>query len=89
MRVAFLRVLNWSVAHDLLEVSPLLGLERPAELRPRERVLSEEELKKVWPSCPRGTRVCSLGPCAPRSPWSSSVKLVHETKGKELEQIEG
>lgn len=42
---AFLR---WCVRRRLLQHSPLDGLEAPSKWKPRERVLSDDELRAVW-----------------------------------------
>ncbi len=41
-------IYNWGLAHDVVEGSPCVGLARPTVERSRDRVYSEEELKKVW-----------------------------------------
>jgi len=40
--------LHWCVRRRLLQHSPLEGLERPATIASRERVLTDEELCRVW-----------------------------------------
>ena len=40
--------LNWCVEQDYIEHSPLGRLKAPNRLRSRERVLTNEELKKIW-----------------------------------------
>lgn len=42
---AFLR---WCVARKLLEHSPVEGLPQPSKWKPRERVLTDDELRAVW-----------------------------------------
>ena len=47
--LAHLRALfNWAVSRDLISVSPCTGVKPPAEERARDRVLSEDELKRIW-----------------------------------------
>jgi integrase len=42
------RVFNWAVAEDLLKSSPLVGLQNPHPEHSRDRILTDEELRKVW-----------------------------------------
>ena len=43
------RVFNWAVDRDIIQASPLSGMQRPEiAYVPRERVLSMEELRTVW-----------------------------------------
>ncbi|MDZ7753038.1 MAG: tyrosine-type recombinase/integrase [Gammaproteobacteria bacterium] len=39
---------NWCVARGILATSPLAGLKIPAKVKPRDRVLTSEELRVVW-----------------------------------------
>lgn len=45
-------VLRWSVRRDYLERNPMDGLDRPAGSTPRERVLSESEIRTLWKALP-------------------------------------
>jgi integrase len=48
------RLFNWSVDRGILAASPLSGMERPEiTYRPRERVLSIEELQAIWDGADR------------------------------------
>ncbi len=42
------RLFSWAVAEDYLKTSPLSGLERPHALKSRDRILTDEELRRVW-----------------------------------------
>lgn len=42
------RVFSWAVAEDVLKTSPLNGLEKPHPERSRERILNDDELRRVW-----------------------------------------
>ena len=44
------RVFTWAVSEDLLAASPCVGLRKPAEERPRDRVLSSAEIRSIWMS---------------------------------------
>jgi len=42
------KLFNWAVARDLIAMSPCAGVKRPAPEQPRDRVLSDDELRRVW-----------------------------------------
>ncbi len=42
------RMFSWAQAHDLVPTNPCIGLVRPAEETPKERVLSEAEIAVLW-----------------------------------------
>jgi integrase len=42
------RVFSWAVEKDVLETSPCVGLKKPAPEGKRDRVLSADELRRVW-----------------------------------------
>ena len=42
------RIFTWAVGEDLVPASPCVGLQKPAEERPRERTLSSDEIRAVW-----------------------------------------
>jgi integrase len=42
------KLFNWSIARDIIDASPLAGIERPGEETARDRVLSEGEICEVW-----------------------------------------
>ena len=45
---AIRKMFSWAVAKDLLQVSPCMGVERPAKETPRSRALSDAELAAVY-----------------------------------------
>jgi integrase len=45
------RVLNYAVEKAEIESSPAIGIKPPATPRVRERVLSDEEVRRVWLAC--------------------------------------
>jgi integrase len=49
----FSAFLSWCVEHGLIEHHVLRGSKLPAQYRPRERVLTDNELIKVWNACDR------------------------------------
>lgn len=42
------RILNWAVDEGLLEFNPAARLRKVGEIKPRERVLSDENIPKLW-----------------------------------------
>lgn len=42
------RVFSWGVEKDLIAASPCVGLKKPGGEKPRDRVLSSEEIRFVW-----------------------------------------
>jgi integrase len=42
------RMFNWAVSQNLLTTSPCAGVERPNKEIPRDRVLTDAELSRVW-----------------------------------------
>jgi hypothetical protein len=42
------KVYNFGLSRDMVAVSPCLGIERPVPERQRDRVLTYEELRRVW-----------------------------------------
>jgi integrase len=50
--LAYLRAMfNWAVKRGRLATSPASGLEAPTKERPRDRVLSDDELRWLWHAC--------------------------------------
>jgi integrase len=41
----------WCVSRDIIEVSPCIGVHRPSKETPRDRVLTDDELRLVWLAC--------------------------------------
>jgi integrase len=42
------KIYNWGIGQDLVEHNPCQALQRPGVERRRDRVLSEDELRRVW-----------------------------------------
>ena len=42
---------RWLAARDVVGSSPCIGIERPAQETPRDRVLSDDELRRLWLAC--------------------------------------
>lgn len=41
----------WAMGHGLVEANPVIGTNKPAGSKPRQRVLSDAELVAVWQAC--------------------------------------
>ena len=44
------KIFNWAVKEELIEASPALQLDRPGVETERDRVLSADEIKLLWPA---------------------------------------
>lgn len=42
---------NWAKGRDIISVNPLDGIKPPAPEKPRERVLTDDEIKLFWSAC--------------------------------------
>lgn len=45
------RMLNWFVERGIVDVSPMVGVKAPRREKPRDRVLSDDELKRIIVAC--------------------------------------
>jgi integrase len=45
------KLFNWAVSRDMIEVSPCGGIEAPAPIVRRDRVLTSDELRWFWQAC--------------------------------------
>lgn len=50
-RSALSAMFTWAMGEGLAEGNPVVGTNRPAEERARDRVLNEEELRAIWQAC--------------------------------------
>jgi integrase len=48
---ALSKLFNWLVARDALAASPVTGVERPHKEEARTRILSDDELRRLWFAC--------------------------------------
>jgi integrase len=48
---ALSRFMNWCVERTYIEISPCHGVKKPAKENPRDRVLGDQELKKIYSAC--------------------------------------
>lgn len=46
------RIYEWSLGRDLIAVSPFMGIHKPAIETPRDRVISDDEIRKVFKALP-------------------------------------
>jgi integrase len=44
------KLFNWSQERGYIEASPCAGIKAPSKERARERVLTDDELRKLWPA---------------------------------------
>ena len=42
------KLFNWAIARDIIEASPVVGIEKPGEEKKRERVLTDGEIREAW-----------------------------------------
>jgi len=54
------RLFRWAVGRGILEVNPMADLPKPGRVNPRDRVLSDAELREVWRTA--GVLGYSFGP---------------------------
>ena len=45
-------LLRWAVSRGDLDHNPVAGMQRPATSKPRERVLSDDEVRALWMELP-------------------------------------
>jgi integrase len=58
---ALSKFFNWLCERDVIVASPCAGVARPSDERARDRILSDDEIRKLWLACDAiGGRV---GPC--------------------------
>lgn len=48
IRILMRKIFNWAIAADILENNPVTLVPAPAKTNQRDRVLTEDELKRVW-----------------------------------------
>jgi integrase len=42
---------TWAMQHGLTEHNPVVGTKKPKAFQPRDRVLSDDELRRIWHAC--------------------------------------
>jgi len=47
------KMFNWAIEHGHLDRSPCLGIKAPSKLKSRDRVLTDEELVRIWLAAPK------------------------------------
>lgn len=72
---------RWGLREELMERDPTLGLRRPRPERPRERVLTDDEVSKLWKALDdlaesASDPVLEGGKTAPRRIVAAAVKLM-------------
>ena len=51
------KLFAWSLGRDVIDVNPVTGVPKPAEENARNRVLSDDKIKRVWTACNHTTPV--------------------------------
>ena len=51
VHAALSKFFNWLASRDVIVASPCAGVARPSKEQPRDRILSDEEIKAVWAAC--------------------------------------
>jgi integrase len=78
MRALLSRMFNFAVERELLDHSPVVGVTKPSTEQSRERVLSEDEIRRVWEACDTQN---------PRVAAWMKLRLVTAQRGGELLQM--
>jgi integrase len=73
------KIYNWALSQDLVESNPCHGISAPGMEHQRERVLSEDEIKKLWSEFEKETP----GVCA-----TFRLRLITAQRGGEVFSIE-
>jgi integrase len=50
-RIALSSFFTWAMREGLADINPVVGTNRPTEERSRDRVLSDDELTRIWAAC--------------------------------------
>jgi integrase len=50
-RIALSSFFTWAMREGLADTNPVVGTNRPSEERSRDRVLSDDELARIWTAC--------------------------------------
>lgn len=50
------RLFKWAISRGDIASSPMEGMETPPPVKPRERWLTDEELRRVWNHAPKTHR---------------------------------
>jgi integrase len=74
IRAAF----RWGLREELIERDPTAGMQRPRPERPRERVLADNEVKRLWDALAAAPidPVLETGKRVPRNVVAAAVKLL-------------
>lgn len=72
------KIFNWAISRDLLEANPCAQVQAPCQEVQRDRVLSEDEIKKFWAACDRLQPVVAA---------SFRMRLVTAQRGGEVQHM--
>jgi integrase len=48
VRALLSKLFRFAIGRDVIELSPMVGIERPADETPRDRVLTDDEIRQFW-----------------------------------------
>ncbi len=68
------KLLNWSIARDIIDASPVVGIEKPGEERKRDRILTDDEIREVWNAAQ------AIG--YPYGPMTATLMLTGQRRGE-------
>lgn len=77
VRAYLSKFFNWLIERGVIDASPMAGVKAPAKEKSRERVLSDEEIRRFWRACER------VG-----EPWGSLGRVLLLT-GQRLGEVSG
>src|SRR5438552_4163326 len=64
VRAVISKMYNWAIQNDIVEANPVAGVAKPGREQSRERVLTEDEIRRFWAACdtqtPRVAAWCRL-----------------------------
>jgi integrase len=78
LRAVLRKLFNWAIQQERLEHNPAASIPKPGRERARERVLSEDEIRRVWSACETQRPLVSA--------WFR-LRLVTAQRGAELLQM--
>jgi integrase len=64
VRALVSKMYNWAIQNDIVDANPVVGVAKPGREQSRERVLTEDEIRRFWEACdtqnPRIAAWCRL-----------------------------
>lgn len=82
-------VFKWGIEHDYVEISPCYPIKKPGGREyPRERALSEGEIKKVWTAMNQESTITNQRASRRTTVASLKLRLITAQRGGEVEGME-